>query len=114
MLRLLAAMLLAFGSGAAAVEPENSMRTAATPEQADQRQPDTPTTAARSNQGKSDVPVEQREVADQAALETQPFAGPQFGKSRVERRREKCRSQAQAQGLTGAARQQHLRSCVKR
>lgn len=64
---------------------------------------------ARPTVESADIPV-----ADQAALETGPFEGPRFGKSRVERRREKCQAQGREQGLKGAALDAHLRSCVKR
>jgi hypothetical protein len=53
--------------------------------------------------------------AEQAALEEKvPHEGPTFGKSRVERRRDKCGAIAKEQGLSGAALEQHTQACVKR
>lgn len=121
---LVAIVLLAIGNGAVAVDPDNSVLTPAELEQAyeakqaEQRKQAAPTAktpkTTEARPSKPTVPVAKREIADQAALETQPFGGPRFGMSRVERRREKCRGQAQAQNLTGDALQRHLQSCVKR
>jgi hypothetical protein len=109
---LAALLLLALAGGAAAADPDNSVQTPAELNAADDARQAQP--ARQPSPAAAAATAELPEKADQAALETQPFSGPQFGKSRVERRREKCRGQAQEQGLTGEALQRHLQSCVKR
>ena len=58
------------------------------------------------------------QTGDQAALEAQDrepeHTGPTWGQSRAERYREKCRAIADQQGLKGAARDKHMKGCVKK